>query len=185
MILLIVGDGMTNKCIFLDRDGIINECEVIEGKPHPPQDLLHTNLVCGIREVLVSLQKMGYLLIIISNQPDVANKLIAKEKVEEINNFILDALPIDDMYVCYHNKESNCNCRKPKIGLLLDAQKKYNIDFSKSYFIGDRKCDIEAGKSARCKTIFVDYNYKEENPLYPDFTIYNVNDMKEIIYNAN
>lgn len=171
-----------NKAVFLDRDGILNEVTIINGKPYPPKDLIHTSLIYGIREVLVSLQKMGYLLIVISNQPDFENGLTTKKTIDEINKFVIDSLPLDDLYVCYHNQESNCDCRKPRIGNFLKAKEKYDIDMSKSWMIGDRKSDIDAGINAGCKNIFVDYNYNEDRPKNSNFIIYNIKDIVEIIY---
>ena len=73
-------------------------------------------------------------------------------------------------FVCYHDDHDNCKCRKPKLGLLLEARKKWDINLKKSYIIGDRWKDIEAGKSAGCKTIFIDCNYKEAKPKNTNFT---------------
>ena len=77
---------------------------------------------------------------------------------------------MDDIFVCYHDDKDNCNCRKPKPGLLLQAIKKWNVDFKKSFIIGDRWRDIQAGEKIGCKTIFIDYKYKEKKPKNPDFT---------------
>ena len=90
--------------------------------------------------------------------------------VIKINSYIKDKLKLDDILVCYHDDSDNCECRKPKPGLLLEASKKWDIDLKKSYMIGDRCKDIEAGKRAGCKTIFIDLNYKEAKPKNPDFT---------------
>jgi D-glycero-D-manno-heptose 1,7-bisphosphate phosphatase len=75
----------------------------------------------------------------------------------------------DDIFVCYHDDVDNCDCRKPKAGLLTQASKKWNIDLKKSFMIGDRWIDIEAGNNVGCKTIFIDYKYDEYKPENPNF----------------
>ena len=81
----------------------------------------------------------------------------------------LNEIPLDDIFVCYHDDKDNCDCRKPKPGLLLEAGKKWNVDFKKSFMIGDRWRDIEAGKNLGCKTIFLDYKYNETKPKKSSF----------------
>ena len=95
---------------------------------------------------------------------------LKKKTVIKINNYLKDEIKLDDIFVCYHDDHDNCKCRKPKSGLLLDAGRKWNVDLKKSYMIGDRWRDIEAGKSAGCKTIFIDYDYKEKKPKNPNYT---------------
>ena len=86
-----------------------------------------------------------------------------------MNNFLKKEIELDDIFVCYHDDKDNCNCRKPKPGLLLQAGKKWNVDFKKSFMIGDRWRDIQAGEKVGCKTIYLDYNYKDIKPKNPDF----------------
>ena len=76
-----------------------------------------------------------------------------------MNNFLKKEIELDDIFVCYHDDKDNCNCRKPKPGLLLEASKKWYVDFKKSFMIGDRWRDIQAGVKVGCKTIFLNYNY--------------------------
>ena len=90
--------------------------------------------------------------------------------ISDENNYLKDEIKLDDIFVCYHDDHDNCKCRKPKPGLLLEASKKWNIDLKKSYMIGDRWRDIEAGRCVECKTIFIDCNYKETKPKNPNFT---------------
>ena len=92
----------------------------------------------------------------ITNQPDVARNLTSMNSVKEINKSIMDQLPIDDIYVCFHDDSDNCTCRKPKPGNIIKASNDYSIDLSRSYMIGDRWRDVEAGINAGTRTIFVD-----------------------------
>jgi len=141
--------------IFLDRDGVINNAIIRNNKPYPPANLNDVVFLPGIYEAIKSLQTAGYMIIIITNQPDVAKGIQSKERVEAIHRMIRQKFQVDDIKVCYHIDEDNCCCRKPKPGMILDAAKEHKIDLSRSYMIGDRWRDIEAGKSAGCKTILI------------------------------
>ena len=119
-----------------------------------------------------------------------------KDFIKEYIFINKNEIKLDDIFVCYHDDKDNCNCRKPKPGLLLQARKKWNIDFKKSFMIGDRWRDIQAGEEEGCKTIFLDYNYKDIKPKNPSFvtdTLLNAvniiekfsNEKKEILKNKN
>jgi D-glycero-D-manno-heptose 1,7-bisphosphate phosphatase len=120
-----------------------------------------------VQTCLAELKNIGYLLIVVTNQPDVARGKQTKEAVEEMNTLLASHLPIDDMYVCYHDNADHCDCRKPAPGLLLRAAKKHKIDLSKSFLIGDRWSDIEAGHRAQCRTLFINNGYAEKQPDPP------------------
>ncbi len=152
------------KAIFLDRDGVINRAIVRDGKPYPPSNLTNLEILPGVKTAMNSLKEAGWLLIVVTNQPDVARKTTSIAEVESMNKYLQDELPICEFRVCYHDSNDNCNCRKPLPGLLMDAAKKYNIDLASSYMVGDRWRDIDAGVSAGCKTIFIDYDYAEKRP---------------------
>ena len=158
------------KAVFLDRDGVIirllsgNEAY---GLIYKKEDLI---LLPGVKEALQDLKKKGYLLVVFTNQPAVARGLISYEGVEENNSIInkrLDGL-IDAFYFCPHHPEMHpdvpahavkyrvsCDCRKPAPGMLIKASQDFNIDFKKSWVIGDSITDIAAGDSVKCKTILI------------------------------
>jgi D-glycero-D-manno-heptose 1,7-bisphosphate phosphatase len=152
------------KAVFLDRDGVINRAIVKNGKPYPPSSLATLEILPGVAAAMKSLHEAGWLLIVITNQPDVARGTIAKIDVEMINDHLQSKLPIDQFRTCYHDNNDGCLCRKPMPGALLQAADAHGIDLSSSYIVGDRWRDIETGKNAGCKTIFLDYNYKEKQP---------------------
>ena len=173
---------MKNKAVFFDRDGVINEITILNGKTYPPYKVEDVIIIQKTKELIKYLSDNGWLIIVVSNQPDVARNIQTKQNVEKINNYIQQQIPeIDDFFVCYHDNEDNCQCRKPKSGMLLDAFEKYDIDLSQSYMIGDRATDIQAGKNAGCKTIFVDFGYEKKIPLDADYIFYNISKIKEII----
>ena len=123
--------------------------------------------------------KKNYLIFVITNQPDVARKKNSKKNVNEINKYLKIQLPIKRIYTCYCDN-NKCKYRKPNIGMLKDASKKYKIDLKKSFVIGDRWRDIEAGKKAKCKTIFIDKKYSEKLKSKPDYSIKKLDQLKKI-----
>lgn len=152
---------MKRKAIFLDRDGVLNEAIVKNGKPYPPATLMEVVIPEGVQTALNALKSEGFLLIGATNQPDVARGKTNRETVEAINDYLSQQLPLDNILVCYHDDADQCECRKPSPGLLTQAAAQYEIDLSRSFMIGDRWKDIEAGRKAGCKTVWLDYNYQE------------------------
>ena len=167
--------------VFLDRDGVVNRAIVRDGRPYPPASLEELDILPGVQEALQKLHAANYLLIVVTNQPDVARGLAKREDVEAINAYLSSQLPIDDFKTCYHDSEDKCSCRKPMPGSLLEAAQEHNIDLSKSFMIGDRWRDVEAGTSAGCKTFFINYHYAEQKPDAPDFIVSSLLEAKEII----
>ena len=157
------------KAVFLDRDGVINQAIVKEGKPYPPEKANQSNVLPGVREALIKLRKMGFLNLVVTNQPDVARGKTRKETVESIHAKLASELALDGFYTCWHDDKDNCNCRKPKAGLLEQAAQEHNLDLLGSYMVGDRWRDMDAGKAAGCRTVFLDYGYSEKRPDHPDF----------------
>ena len=165
----------TRRAVFLDRDGVINESIVRNGKPYPPTHLNEVRLVAAATESLKQLKECGFLLIVVTNQPDVRRGTTPKQTVEQIHAALQSQLPIDDFFVCYHDDEDRCQCRKPLPGLLLEAARKHGINIGQSLLIGDRWRDIEAGVAAGCRTVLIDYGYKEQKSKHlPDATVFSL-----------
>ncbi len=169
------------RAVFLDRDGVINRAIVRDGKPYPPVSLEELEILPGVREALQKLHHANYLLVVVTNQPDVARGTAKREDVELMNAFLSSQLPIDDFKTCYHDSSDKCNCRKPLPGAFLQAAQEHNIDLSKSFMVGDRWRDVEAGASAGCKTFFINYRYAEQKPAAPDFIVSSLLEAKKII----
>jgi len=172
---------LKNKAIFLDRDGVVNKAIVKRGKPYPPQNIEELILTENVRYFLNLLKDQNYKLIVVTNQPDVARKITSREMVNNINNYLLECLPIDSVETCFHDDYDRCSCRKPLPGLILKAAHKYDINLKASYLIGDRWKDISAGMAASCKTIFIDYKYNEYNSIKADFNVLNLKEAVQII----
>lgn len=161
-----------NRAVFLDRDGVINRAIVENGNPHPPASLSELEILPGVLDALRALKQHGFLLIVATNQPDVARGTLKREIVDSINASLRASLPLDDIFVCYHDDQDQCDCRKPKPGLLFRAAAQYSIDLGSSFMIGDRWKDIEAGRRAGCKTILVDADGAPKGPAAkPDYRI--------------
>jgi D-glycero-D-manno-heptose 1,7-bisphosphate phosphatase len=173
------------KAIFLDRDGVINKVELINGKPYPPMSIDGLVLLPKVNESLEFLKNAGYLLIVITNQPDVTRGKANREAIEFIHEFMKKTLPLNDIFTCYHDDHDNCSCRKPKPGNILEAANLYDIDLQKSFMIGDRWRDIEAGIKAGCKTFFIDYGYQEKKPTNYDFKVKSLYEAVKIILKLN
>jgi D-glycero-D-manno-heptose 1,7-bisphosphate phosphatase len=152
------------RAVFLDRDGVINRAIVRDGKPYPPTNLADLEILPGVGDSMQSLHEEGWLLIVVTNQPDVARGTTTVADVEAINQHLLQRLPIDEFRTCYHGSDDGCNCRKPLPGSLIAAANAHGIDLASSYMVGDRWRDTEAGERAGCKTIFLDYGYAEKQP---------------------
>lgn len=155
------------RAVFLDRDGVLNAPVIREGKPYPPASLASLRIMPGVNEALSSLRAAGYLNIVVTNQPDVATGKQRIEVVEAMHDRLLRELPLDGVKVCYHTDDQKCDCRKPKPGMLLQAAKDYGIDLARSFLVGDRWRDVEAGQAVGCGCFFVDYGYDEKRPEKP------------------
>lgn len=173
------------RAVFLDRDGVINQAIVVNGKPYPPSNLDAMKILPGVEQALHTLSEEGFLLIVITNQPDVARGTMRRDTVEEINHHLESCLPIDDFRTCFHDTSDACECRKPLPGALLAAASEHNIDLLKSYMVGDRWRDMEAGQQAGCSTIFIDYGYDEKQPTSVDFRVKSLLEASKIIVNAH
>jgi D-glycero-D-manno-heptose 1,7-bisphosphate phosphatase len=158
------------RAVFLDRDGVLNLPVVRDGKPFPPASVEELRLYPDAFAALARLKKAGYRLVVVTNQPDVARGTTERAAVEAINGAIGAALGVGDFLVCWHDDADRCECRKPKPGLLIDGAERFGIDLSRSFMIGDRWRDIDAGAAAGCRTVLIDRGYRERAPEHaPDF----------------
>ncbi len=152
------------RAVFLDRDGVLNEAMIRNGKPHAPTQLADLRIPPGTAEALARLKERDFLLLVITNQPDVARGIQKRDTVEQIDRRLRAALPLDDVLTCFHDDQDDCDCRKPRPGLVTRAAQQYGIDLGRSYLIGDRWRDMDAGTNAGCKTIWIDRGYTEQAP---------------------
>jgi len=157
--------------VFLDRDGVLNRAEVVEGTPHPPGSVDEVKIIASAVDACRRLREAGYVLVVVTNQPDVARGTETMEGVGAINGAVGDVIEIDEFVVCPHDDQDGCACRKPKPGMLTAAAGRRGLDLGRSFMVGDRWRDIEAGRRAGCTTVFVDRGYTERRPSNPDLVV--------------
>ncbi len=161
---------MNRRAVYLDRDGVLNRAVVRAGKPYPPATLDEVEILPGVPDALSRLRWSGYRLVVVTNQPDVGRGTMARETVEAIHAHMLKLLPLDGIHVCLHGGAENCDCRKPRPGLLLRDAAAHGIDMNRSFMVGDRWRDIDAGAAAGCRTILIAADYDEQAPAQaPDY----------------
>lgn len=179
----ILSNDMKRKAVFLDSDGVLNTAIIKDGKPVAPISVAELVIPSEVKPSLDKLKLGGFLLICVTNKPDIERGLMTQAAVDAIYNTMRNALPLDDVLICY---KENSACYKPNPGLLLDACKKYNIDLNLSFMVGDRWRDIGAGQNAGCKTIWINRGYQEKKPNPPaDFTAYSLSEATEWILARN
>jgi len=160
------------RAVFLDRDGVLNESVVgRDGIPRPPAGLDQFVLMRGVDAACRELHALGFLLVVVSNQPDVARGTQQREVVETINTRLREMIPLDDIRVCYHDDRDDCDCRKPRPGMLLAAARDWDIDLAASYMIGDRWRDVEAGSRAGCVTVLIGNGSAQSMSSKPDASV--------------
>ncbi len=153
-----------NRAVFLDRDGVINRAVLRAGLPHPPQSVQDLEIMPGVGDALAALKSAGFVLVVITNQPDVARGTQTRDRVEAIHDLLMQTLPLDAVKVCYHDDADGCSCRKPAPGMILEAARDLDVELARSYTVGDRWKDIEAGKRAGTTTILIENEYPEKKP---------------------
>ena len=142
--------------------------------PRPPRGLDELELLPGVIEATRHLAADGWLLVVVTNQPDVARGVTTRQQVDELNRALAAQLPLDDVRVCPHDDGDRCDCRKPQPGLLLAAARDHGIDLTGSVTVGDRWRDIEAGRRAGTRTVFVlrgDHNSASSDPSPVDYDV--------------
>jgi D-glycero-D-manno-heptose 1,7-bisphosphate phosphatase len=168
------------RAVFLDRDGVINRVAVRNGMPYPPSHVEEFELYEDVPDGCARLKAANFLLVVITNQPDVGRRTQSREAVQSMHSKLHSALPsIDRIEICYHAGErygERCDCRKPRPGMILRAAAELKIDLRASYVIGDRWRDIDCARAAGCRAIFIERGYQERLRETPDFTVSNFKD---------
>jgi D-glycero-D-manno-heptose 1,7-bisphosphate phosphatase len=159
------------RAVFLDRDGVLNRAQVVDGVPHPPRRAAEVEVLPGVVEATTRLKQAGFFLVVVTNQPDIARATTTAAEVDAINHTLRAQVPLDDVRVCPHDDADGCGCRKPAPGLLLAAAGDHGIDVSTSVMVGDRWRDIEAGRRAGARTVYVKAGYRERAPAGYDLAV--------------
>jgi D-glycero-D-manno-heptose 1,7-bisphosphate phosphatase len=159
---------MVRRAVFADRDGVLCANMMRDGRPVAPTRLEDFRLLPGVEDAVRALKSAGYLVIVVTNQPDVGTGRTPLATVEAMHDVIRSKLDVDDIKACFHTNADGCACRKPKPGMILEAAAERAIDLPASYVVGDRLSDIVAGQTAGCATIFVDYGHEPDTPAKAD-----------------
>jgi D-glycero-D-manno-heptose 1,7-bisphosphate phosphatase len=159
------------SAVFLDRDGVLNDVQVRDGTPVPPPGVEEIRLLPGVAAACRRLHELGYVLVVVTNQPDIARGTQSREEVEQMHAFLRERLPLDDIVVCPHDDADDCPCRKPRPGMLLDAAQRLGLDLSRSFCVGDRWRDIEAACRAGAQAIYVERHYGERKAVGADAVV--------------
>jgi D-glycero-D-manno-heptose 1,7-bisphosphate phosphatase len=181
----------SNRAVFLDRDGVLNDLEYNpdEGRIGAPLSTKQLRVSPYAGESVKRIQELGYKAILVSNQPGVAKRQLSYSEFERMNAMVRNELAkhggsLDAEYYCLHHPDAlikkykkDCDCRKPKPGLLVRAAKENDIDLGASFFVGDALVDVKAGRAAGCRTILLGHvttflsKMIEAEDATPDFVL--------------
>ena len=153
------------KTVFVDRDGVINQ-----ERSDYVKSIAELEIYPNVAKNIKLLKDAGFLVVVITNQSAVNRGKITHKILNQIHNSIQDHLKkygtfLDGFYYCPHTPDENCNCRKPKSGLLEKAVLELNIDINSSWMIGDNDSDIEAANSIGCKAIKISNDFSLDNAI--------------------
>ena len=153
------------KAVFFDRDGVLVQIKVKEGKVVTPLFLEEFEIEPRVRELAALLRTKGFLIFVVTNQPDVARKKMDARVLAKMNERLREHLggaeAVNHIYVCPHDDPDACDCRKPKPGMLLRAASEWDLDLGKSFMIGDHAKDIAAAKAAGCRAVLIRREYNQ------------------------
>ena len=145
--------------MFLDRDGVLAQEIVRDGQAFAPTELRDFRLVDGAAEAVDRLRQAGLVCIVFTNQPEVARGLLAPDTLERMHQELRRCVAVEDVFVCPHVDEDGCACRKPHPGMLRQAAEKWDLDLGRSFVVGDRWRDIDAGRAVGCYSVLVERDY--------------------------
>jgi D-glycero-D-manno-heptose 1,7-bisphosphate phosphatase len=158
------------RAVFLDRDGVLNRFFVYDGVTHPPANLEELEILPGVPAALDRLAAAGFKLVAVTNQPDVARGTQSRAAVEAINAHLVELLPLAAILACYHDDAAECDCRKPRPGMLREAARRWGIELGRSFMVGDRWSDVVAGQAAGCRTVLIETPFSRAERCRPDHT---------------
>ena len=180
-------EGLGRRAVFLDRDGVLKLPTIRNGSPFPPSRLEDFQLYPDAPDACRLLKSAGFLLAVATNQPDVGRGTQTQAVVEAMHDLLLRELPIDLVEVCYHGGSQYsqpCTCRKPLPGMLLRVSQEYGVPLSASWMVGDRWRDVDCGRAAGCKTIFIQRGYSEKLGAPPDYQVGSTLEAAKLILSA-
>src|SRR3989344_4054226 len=148
-------DAGGKGAVFIDRDGVINAIALRDGKLSVPFRLEDFKILPGVKEAVDILKNKGFVCVVVTNQPDIQRGNLSPEALSAMHEFMKKETGVDAVYFCPHDKDGECDCKKPKTGMIRQAVADLEIDLERSWVVGDRWRDIELGKAAGVKTVLV------------------------------
>jgi D-glycero-D-manno-heptose 1,7-bisphosphate phosphatase len=148
-----------SAAVFLDRDGVLNDVRGAGDESLPPRTLDEIAIAPEATEATLRLRRGGFLLIVVTNQPDVARGTLEREIAVDMTRYVMEMLALDDGYMCLHDARDGCDCRKPQAGMLLRAASDWGLELDQCWMIGDRWVDIAAAEQAGVRPILLENSY--------------------------
>jgi len=167
--------------VFLDRDGTLNRAFMDNGVSVPPRTEAELEILPGVQAALTDLRSAGFVLIVVTNQPDVARGTMTYATAQRINELFRDRVAVDALLACFHDDGDDCACRKPRPGMLLEGAQQLGVDLAASFVVGDRWRDTEAGRRAGCTSIQIRSSELSPPGVRPDFWVTDVGEAAEIV----
>jgi D-glycero-D-manno-heptose 1,7-bisphosphate phosphatase len=143
------------RALFLDRDGVLNALVRRGGRRLAPLRFADFAVLPGAARAVRALRRAGLVALVVTNQPELARGHLLPKELERMHAALERAIEIDGIYVCPHDDDDRCQCRKPQPGLLIAAAKQWRVSLRASFLVGDSRKDIAAGRAAGCRTILV------------------------------
>ena len=174
-----------NRALFLDRDGILDELVYYpsHGEWEAPRRVEDVRMIEGIRAPLQRLADAGWLLFIVTNQPNVAKKKAALEDVLAVHEHVVRSLgvTITKSYQCFHQASDHCGCRKPSPHFLKEAAREFDVDLTRSWMVGDQDSDLLCGRNAGCRVALIEHRGSEHKRgrVEPDLRVANLAELVE------
>jgi D-glycero-D-manno-heptose 1,7-bisphosphate phosphatase len=158
---------MLKPAVFLDRDGVLVRPLIRNNLAYAPLRREDFELLPGGAEAVASLRAAGFVVVVVTNQPEVRRGTLDPALLEEFHQRLRAAVPVDDILTCPHDDRDGCPCRKPKPGMILEAARRHDLDLTRSFLVGDTDKDLGAAQAAGLPFMLIDapYNKRVEAPL--------------------
>ncbi len=173
-----------NRALFLDRDGVLDQLVFYAspGEWEAPRIVADLRMIEGVSEPLRRLAGAGWLLFIVTNQPSHAKGKASRDDLQAVHDEVVRRLdiPLARSYVCFHQAEDRCDCRKPKPYFLHEAAREFDVDLAQSWMVGDQDSDLACGRAAGCRVALIEHRGSEHQrgAIEPDLR---VRDLEELV----
>jgi len=174
-----------NRALFLDRDGILDELVLYGDEWEAPRRLSELRMIEGVSAPLRRFVDAGWLLFIVTNQPNVAKGKANRDEVLVVNDAVVSALgvPVAKSYICFHQADDRCECRKPSPFFLREAAREFDVDLASSWMVGDQDSDLLCGRNAGCKVALIEHrgSAHKRGKVEPDLRVRDLEELATVI----